>query len=72
MLPLQKECFINSLLKHIGHANFTRFARKNPRFLQQDIDFQWETIEEPSLKLLMNQKPDIVMCGDDYGYNKGL
>lgn len=56
----------------IGHANFTRFARKDPRFLQQHIDFQWETIEEPSLRLLMNQKPDIVMCGDDYGYNKGL
>ncbi len=56
----------------IGHANFARFARKDPRFLQQHIDFQWETIEEPSLKLLMNQKPDVVMCGDDYGYNRGL
>jgi uroporphyrinogen decarboxylase len=56
----------------IGHANFTRFARKDPSFLQQHIDFQWETFEEPSLKLLMNQKPDVVMCGDDYGYNKGL
>lgn len=56
----------------IGHANFTRFARKDPRFLQQHIDFQWETIEEPSLKLLMNQKPDVVMCGDDYGFNRGL
>jgi uroporphyrinogen-III decarboxylase len=56
----------------IGHANFTRFARKDPKFLQQHIDFQWETFEEPSLKLLMNQKPDVVMCGDDYGYNRGL
>jgi len=56
----------------IGHANFTRFARKDPQFLQQHIDFQWETIEEPSLKLLMNQKPDVVMCGDDYGFNRGL
>ncbi|KKL76026.1 hypothetical protein LCGC14_2049030, partial [marine sediment metagenome] len=56
----------------IGHANFTRFARKDPKFLQQHIDFQWETIEEPSLKLLMNQKPDVVMCGDDYGFNRGL
>ncbi|MFX1590982.1 MAG: uroporphyrinogen decarboxylase family protein, partial [Promethearchaeota archaeon] len=26
----------------------------------------------PSLRLLMNTKPDIVMCGDDYGYNLGL
>ncbi|MHA2123249.1 MAG: uroporphyrinogen decarboxylase family protein [Promethearchaeota archaeon] len=56
----------------IGHANFTRFARKDPGFLQHHIDFQWEKIEEPSLKLLMAQKPDVVMCGDDYGYNKGL
>ncbi|MHA2390956.1 MAG: uroporphyrinogen decarboxylase family protein [Promethearchaeota archaeon] len=56
----------------IGHANFARFARKDPSFLQQHIDFQWEIIEEPSLKLLMNQKPDVVMCGDDYGFNAGL
>lgn len=56
----------------IGLANFSRFARKDPGFLQQHIDFQWETFEEPSLKLLMNQKPDIVMCGDDYGFNAGL
>ena len=56
----------------IGHANFARFARKDPSFLQQHIDFQWETIEEPSLKLLMDQKPDVVMCGDDYGFNAGL
>ena len=56
----------------IGHANFARFARKEPSFLQQHIDFQWETFEEPSLKLLMNQKPDVVMCGDDYGFNAGL
>ena len=56
----------------IGHANFARYARKDPSFLQQHIDFQWETIEEPSLKLLMNQKPDVVMCGDDYGFNRGL
>jgi len=56
----------------IGHANFTHFARKDPKFLEQHIDFQWETIEEPSLKLLMNQKPDVVMCGDDYGFNRGL
>jgi uroporphyrinogen decarboxylase len=56
----------------IGHANFARFARKDPSFLQQHIDFQWETFEEPSLKLLMEQKPDVVMCGDDYGFNAGL
>ncbi|MFX1324825.1 MAG: uroporphyrinogen decarboxylase family protein [Promethearchaeota archaeon] len=56
----------------IGHANFARFARKEPNFLKQHIDFQWETYEEPSLKLLMNQQPDIVMCGDDYGFNAGL
>jgi len=53
----------------IGHANFVYFDRKDPKFLQQHIDFQWETFEEPSLKLLMSQKPDVVMCGDDYGYN---
>ncbi|MFW9941133.1 MAG: uroporphyrinogen decarboxylase family protein [Candidatus Thorarchaeota archaeon] len=56
----------------IGHANFARFARKEPSFLQQHIDFQWETFEEPLLKILMNQKPDVVMCGDDYGFNAGL
>jgi len=56
----------------IGHANFVYFDRKDPKFLQQHIDFQWETFEEPSLKLLMSQKPDVVMCGDDYGYNRGL
>ena len=56
----------------IGLANFSRYARKEPSFLQQHIDFQWETFEEPSLKLLMNQKPDVVMCGDDYGFNAGL
>jgi uroporphyrinogen-III decarboxylase len=56
----------------IGHANFARFARKEPSFLQQHIDFQWETFEEPALKMLMRTKPDVVMCGDDYGYNFGL
>jgi uroporphyrinogen-III decarboxylase len=56
----------------IGHANFARFARKDPSFLQQHIEFQWETFEEPTLKMLMRTKPDIVMCGDDYGDNKGL
>jgi hypothetical protein len=56
----------------IGHANFARFARKEPSYLQQHIDFQWETFEEPSLKYLMNTKPEVVMCGDDYGYNSGL
>ncbi len=56
----------------IGLANFARFARKEPGFLKQHIDFQWETFEEPSLQLLMKQKPDVVMCGDDYGFNAGL
>lgn len=56
----------------IGHANFARFSRKDPSFLQQHIEFQWETIEEPMMKLLMKTKPDIVMCGDDYGFNDGL
>jgi len=56
----------------IGTVNFAKFARKNPSFLQKHMDFQWNIIEEPSLKLLMNTKPDVVMCGDDYGYNFGL
>ena len=56
----------------IGHANFARFARKDPNFLQQHIDFQWETFEEPMMKMIMKTKPDIVMCGDDYGFNDGL
>jgi len=56
----------------IGFANFARFARKDPSYLQQHIEFQWETFEEPMLKMLMRTKPDVVMCGDDYGYNKGL
>jgi hypothetical protein len=56
----------------IGHANFARFARKEPSFLQQHIEFQWETIEEPMMKMIMKTKPEIVMCGDDYGFNDGL
>lgn len=56
----------------IGHANFAHFSRKDPSFLQQHIDFQWETFEEPTLTMLMKTKPDVVMCGDDYGYNSGL
>ena len=56
----------------IGHANFALYARKRPGLLRQHIDFQWETFEEPALKMLMKTKPDIVMCGDDYGYNRGL
>ncbi len=56
----------------IGFANFARFARKQPEFLQEHMDFQWNVIAEPSLKLLMKQKPEVVMCGDDYGYNQGL
>ena len=56
----------------IGHSNFAQFSRKEPGYLQQHLEFQWETIEEPSLKLLMDQKPDVVMCGDDYGFNAGL
>ncbi|MFX1573792.1 MAG: uroporphyrinogen decarboxylase family protein [Promethearchaeota archaeon] len=56
----------------IGHANFARFARKEPNFLQQHINFQWETFEEPALNLLMKTKPEVVMCGDDYGDNHGL
>jgi hypothetical protein len=56
----------------IGFANFARFARKDPSYLQQHIEFQWETFEEPMLKMIMRTKPDIVMCGDDYGYNDRL
>lgn len=56
----------------IGPVNFARYARKNPTFLKKHMDFQWNVIEEPSLRLLMNTKPDLVMCGDDYGYNLGL
>jgi len=56
----------------IGHANFARFARKDPSYLKQHIEFQWEIFEEPMLKMIMRTKPEVVMCGDDYGYNKGL
>jgi uroporphyrinogen decarboxylase len=56
----------------IGHANFARFARKDPSFLEQHIEFQWETFEEPMMKMIMKTKPEIVMCGDDYGFNDGL
>ncbi len=56
----------------IGHANFARFARKDPSYLQQHIEFQWETMEEPLMKMIMKTKPEVVMCGDDYGYNIGL
>jgi len=56
----------------IGLANFAYFARKYPDFLEQHMDFQWKIIEEPSLRLLMETKPEVVMCGDDYGYNMGL
>ncbi len=56
----------------IGLANFAYFARKHPDYLQQHLDFQWKTFEEPSLKMLMETKPEVVMCGDDYGYNLGL
>ncbi len=56
----------------IGLVNFARFARKKPSFLRKHMDFQWDVIEEPSLKMLMNTKPSVVMCGDDYGYNFGL
>ena len=56
----------------IGLANFARFARKDPSYLQQHIEFQWETLEEPMMKMIMKTKPEVVMCGDDYGYNRGL
>ena len=56
----------------IGMANFAHYARKYPDFLQEHIDFQYNVITEPALKLLMDTKPEVVMCGDDYGYNKGL
>ncbi|MBY9003533.1 MAG: hypothetical protein KGD73_06150 [Candidatus Lokiarchaeota archaeon] len=56
----------------IGPVNFARLARKNPTFLKKHMEFQWNVIEEPSLRLLMDTKPNLVMCGDDYGYNLGL
>ena len=56
----------------IGLANFAHYARKYPDFLQEHLDFQYNVIHEPALKLLMDTKPEVVMCGDDYGYNKGL
>ncbi len=56
----------------IGPVNFARFARKNPSFLKKHMDYQWKVIEEPSLNFLMKTKPEVVMCGDDYGYNFGL
>jgi len=61
-----------NLVLGIGLANFARYVRKDPEFLKQHIKFQWETFEEPTLKLLMETKPEIVMCGDDYGFNSGL
>ena len=56
----------------IGLANFAKFVRKEPQFLRKHMEFQWQVIEEPSLRLLMKTKPYIVMIGDDYGYNLGL
>jgi len=56
----------------IGLANLAYYSKKNPSLLQQHIDFQWETIEKPLLKMLFDTKPQIVMCGDDYGFNFGL
>ena len=56
----------------IGLANFARFSRKDPSFLQQHMEFQWETFEEPMMKMIMKTKPEVLMCGDDYGYNSGL
>ncbi len=56
----------------IGFANFAHYARKYPDFLQEHLDFQFNVIHEPALKFLMDTKPEVVMCGDDYGYNQGL
>jgi uroporphyrinogen-III decarboxylase len=61
-----------NLILGIGLGNFARWARKEPTFLQQHIDFQWETFEKSTLEMLLKTKPEIVMCGDDYGFNSGL
>ncbi|GAB4305136.1 MAG: hypothetical protein Kow0069_00510 [Promethearchaeota archaeon] len=55
----------------IGLAQFAKFARHDPAFLREVLERNFE-VQERGLKKLLQSKPPVVMCGDDYGFNEGL
>lgn len=56
----------------IGFANIARFWRKDRKFLHEINQFYCEFALEGMERLLKYGAPNIVMMGDDYGFNKGL
>lgn len=56
----------------IGMAQVAKFCRKDPKFLEEILEKNFE-VQGMGLELLMKLgKPPVVMCGDDWGYNHGL
>ncbi|MHA1733299.1 MAG: uroporphyrinogen decarboxylase family protein [Promethearchaeota archaeon] len=59
------------LIFGIGFAQFARYARRDPEFLHEILERNFE-VQAEGLKRIVRFKPPVVMCGDDYGYNEGL
>jgi uroporphyrinogen decarboxylase len=56
----------------IGLSTFAKLARKEPEIIKKHLDFMWENYQKKNMKYLLRTKPDIVMIGNDIGYNDGL
>ena len=70
----ETEKFLDLLIKDIDKfvKECDKLGKKPALRLNGTSDIQWETIEEPLMKMIMKTNPEVVMCGDDYGYNMGL
>lgn len=56
----------------IGFGHIAKLWRKDRRFLHEINDFYSEFALKGMEKFLKYGKPNVVMAGDDYGYNSGL
>jgi uroporphyrinogen-III decarboxylase len=56
----------------IGMAQVAKFSRKDPKFLEEILEKNFEVQGKGLEKLMKLGNPPVVMCGDDWGFNHGL
>jgi uroporphyrinogen-III decarboxylase len=56
----------------IGMAQVAKFCRKEPQFLEEILERNFEIQGKGLERILKLGKLPVIMCGDDWGYNQGL
>ncbi|MHA1340569.1 MAG: uroporphyrinogen decarboxylase family protein [Promethearchaeota archaeon] len=55
----------------IGLGQLSRYCRREPDFVKQILDRNFE-VQAKGLEKLCSLKPLVIMCGDDHGFTNGL